>query len=333
MKNKPKGIYLLNEAAFNKIYGPEERADINAVVDISETVVTPESLKENPSVLEDVEIIFSGWGAPLMDAEFLALAPKLEAVFYGAGTIRHMVTEAFWERGIVVTSSYAANAVPVAEFCVSQILFSLKLGWRHVLNLKATGEWRQCANVPGAYGSRVGLISLGMIGRKTLELLKPYDLKISVFSTSLNAEDARRMGVSLYSLDEIFAECDVVSLHTPNIPATRGMIQGSHFKRMKTDATFINTARGAVVNEPEMIEVLKERADITALLDVTNPEPPEKNSPLYTLPNVVLTPHIAGSLSGECRRMGRYAVEECRRYLSGAPLQWQITREIAARLA
>jgi phosphoglycerate dehydrogenase-like enzyme len=111
------------------------------------------------------------------------------------------------------------------------------------------------------------------------------------------------------------------------------MITGAHIASMPADATFINTARGAVVNEPEMIEVLKERPDLTAVLDVTHPEPPATGSPLYTLPNVVLTPHIAGSLDGECRRMGSYAVEECRRYLAGEPPLWQITRETAARLA
>jgi phosphoglycerate dehydrogenase-like enzyme len=114
---------------------------------------------------------------------------------------------------------------------------------------------------------------------------------------------------------------------------TEGMITGEHLAMMKPNATFINTARGAVVREDEMIEVLQQRPDLFAILDVTYPEPPEPGSPLYTLPNVVLTPHIAGSLDNECRRMGKYAVTELRRYLNGEPPLWGITREQAAKLA
>ena len=111
------------------------------------------------------------------------------------------------------------------------------------------------------------------------------------------------------------------------------MITGEHFAMMKEDATFINTSRGAIVDELSMITVLQERSDLSVLLDVTYPEPPAEGSPLYTLPNVYLTPHIAGSMGGECRRMGQYAIDECRRYLLGEPLQWQVTKELAARMA
>jgi phosphoglycerate dehydrogenase-like enzyme len=111
------------------------------------------------------------------------------------------------------------------------------------------------------------------------------------------------------------------------------MITGAHIASMKQGATFINTARGAIVRENEMIEVLKQRPDLQAVLDVTYPEPPAAGSPLYTLPNVILTPHIAGSMDAECRRMGRYMVEELRRYVAGKPLRWEVTREAAANRA
>jgi phosphoglycerate dehydrogenase-like enzyme len=111
------------------------------------------------------------------------------------------------------------------------------------------------------------------------------------------------------------------------------MITGAHFAAMKENATFINTARGAIVRENEMIDVLKKRPDLWALLDVTYPEPPVPGSPLYTLPNVILTPHLAGSRDTECRRMGRIVVDELRRYLNNEPLHWAITREQAAKMA
>ena len=111
------------------------------------------------------------------------------------------------------------------------------------------------------------------------------------------------------------------------------MIRGSHFELMKPGAAFINTARGAIVNEPEMTAVLERRPEITALLDVTWPEPPVAGSPLYTLPNVVLTPHIAGSQERECRRMGQLMIDEFDRWSKGEPMRWAISRERAAILA
>ncbi len=134
-------------------------------------------------------------------------------------------------------------------------------------------------------------------------------------------------------LEEVFARCDVVSLHAPHLKETEGMITGRHLRSMQPGATFINTSRGAVVREGEMIDALREWPDLCAVLDVTAPEPPAADSPLYDLTNVVLTPHIAGSMHGECRRMGRYMLEELRRYLRGEPLLWRIDRETAARLA
>jgi len=125
----------------------------------------------------------------------------------------------------------------------------------------------------------------------------------------------------------------VVSLHTPWLPETVGMVTGAHLRSMKTDATFINTARGAIVREAEMIAALQERPDLTAVLDVTYPEPPEAGSPLYTLPNVILTPHIAGSMGRECQRMGRLMVDEFERYRAGEPLRWAISQEQAAVMA
>jgi len=111
------------------------------------------------------------------------------------------------------------------------------------------------------------------------------------------------------------------------------MIKPEHFKLMKPNSTFINSARGAVVDEEGMLDVLEERTDVYALLDVTYPEPPAENSRIYTLDNVILTPHIAGSMSNECKRMGDYAVNECRKYLAGEELSWNISKEQAAIMA
>lgn len=164
-------------------------------------------------------------------------------------------------------------------------------------------------------------------------LLKQFDLHVFAYDPFITPEEADKLGVSLKPLDALFQTCNVISLHTPRLKETEGMITGDHFRSMKPGAIFINTARGAVVRENEMMKVLKERTDIFAVLDVTHPEPPVPGSPLYTLPNVVLTPHIAGSMNAECRRMGRFIIQELDRFLSGSPLQWRVTEEMARTMA
>ncbi len=328
-----KGLFLLDEAAYQKIYRDEVREQIQQLVQVDAPLQTSQMIVANPSVLQDVEVILSGWGCPKLTGEFLAHAPRLKAVFYGAGSIRYFVTDAFWERGILVTTAYQANDIPVVEFTLAQILLSLKGYWHHVHTLKQTRVWWGPRSEPGGYGSTVGLISLGMIGRMVAEQLKRFDVHVLAYDPFATQETARTLNVELCGLDDVFIRSDVVSLHTPWLPETERMITGKHFASMKTGATFINTARGAIVREDEMAVALKARPDLYALLDVTYPEPPEPGSPLLQLPNMVITPHLAGPNDAECRRNGHLMVAELQRYVNGEPLRFAVTREKATIMA
>jgi phosphoglycerate dehydrogenase-like enzyme len=323
------GLYALDQTNLSLIYGPDEQRDIAQLIEIDPTPWNAEKLGANPSILSDIDVLVSGWGGPRLDAKLLAAAPRLKVFFYGAGAAAGLITQAAWDRGVQVTSAYAANAVPVAEYALAIILFCLKHGLR---NARATRELQSFPvheRCPGAYGSTVGLISLGMIGRHLLKLLGSFDLRVVVCDPFVSEHEAGQLGVKLLSLEELFRVSDVVSLHTPLLSETREMITGALIESMKPGSTFMNTARGAVVREKEMIQVLERRPDLQAVLDVTDPEPAVKGSKLYTLPNVVLTPHIAGSKDAECRRMGRAMVDELRRYLKGEPLKWAVTPELA----
>ena len=332
--SKKTAALVLDERSAHSIYGPEQRAAIREIAELRDGVVTRQALAETPALLAGVHLMFSGWGAPVLDAKLLAAAPQLEAVFYGAGSIRSMVTPEFWERGIVVTSSWQANAVPVAEFVEALVLLSLKRFWQATRACTSRAGFRH-PEVIGAYGAKVGLVSLGMVGRMTAERLRRHDLRLLAYDpfVSQSKADSLDLGIEMVSLETLFATCDVVSLHTPNLPSTRKMVTGALLASMKPGATFINSARGAVVDEEALIETLKVRADLQALLDVTDPEPPVEGSPLYSLPNVVLSPHIAGSMGDECKRMGALAVEQCRQHLAGKTPQWRITREMAEIMA
>jgi phosphoglycerate dehydrogenase-like enzyme len=325
-----RGLYILDNQPL--IYASADE-EIRRYVDFYAEPQTRESIAQRPSLLSDAEVVFSGWGSPVMDEAFLQSAPHLKAVFYGAGSIKSIVTEAFWERNIRITSAFAANAVPVVEYTISQILFSLKCGWYYASMTKKEGRFPPQVRVAGAYGSTVGIISLGMVGRKVCDMLRHFDVRVIAYDPFVSKEDADRLRVELVSLEELFRRSDVVSLHTPWLKETEGMITGEHFDSMKSHATFINTARGAIVKEEEMIAALQRRPDVYAILDVTHPEPPVDGSPLYTLANVVLTPHIAGSLSAECNRMGEFMLQELKRYVEGKPFKWEITKEKAMYMA
>jgi len=339
---KKRALFILNKESSEKIYGPEEIARINKYVDVISMPLSYEQVKENPEILSQCNIILSGWGGPCIDRWFIENAPNLEAVFYGAGSIRGIVTPEFWKSGIPITSSWAANAVPVAEYTMAQIVLCLKNTYSlHQLYTQeypdkiVTSESKESVfhdmyksrRAFGAYKTVVGIISLGMIGRLVCNLLKNLDIEIVAYDPYIKVEEAKVLGVKLVALDELFKISNVVSLHAPGLPETESMICGNHFELMMNGASFINTARGAIVNETEMIEVLKKRKDITAVLDVTYPEPPEIDSELFNMDNVFLTPHIAGSMDGECRRMGAYAVDELIRFLEGKELKYQINEK------
>lgn len=328
-----KGLFLVAPEWGPHLYGPEERAELDRAI---EWVAPPQSaaaVQANPGVLREVEVIFAGWGMAKMDETFLAAAPRLRAVFHAGGTIRYFVTDACWARGLTIASGAAINALPVVEYALATILFSLRDGWFYARRAHADGAFPPRRPMPGSYGTIVGLVSLGAIARRLCERLKPFDVRVIACDPFASAEAAAALGVELVTLDEVFARADVVSLHAPLLPATEGMITGRHFAAMKPGATFINTARGAIVRETEMIAVLEQRPDLQAVLDVTFPEPPVPGSPLYRLENVVLTPHIAGTTPAESRRIGRAMVAEFHRWRRGEPLLHGITREQAERMA
>lgn len=328
---KKKALFISSRT--NDIFSPQDQVEAAGLVDVYAPTMTAKQALADSSVLKDMQILLTGWGAPMLDEAFLDAAPNLEAVLYGAGSVRHIITDAFWRRNIVICSAWAANAIPVSEFTLAQILLGLKQ------TFQAAGYFHEHRNgypgqhVHGAYGGSVGIISLGMIGRRMVEHLNHFNVNLLAYDPIISKSEAKRLGVTLVDLDELFKSCQVVSLHAPLLEETRGMIRGEHLRLMQPNATFINTARGALVNEPEMIQVLQERPDLHAALDVTDPEPPAKDSPLWGLPNVFLTPHIAGSQGQECYRLGRYMLEDLRRYLAGQPLRWPLARNQVKQMA
>jgi phosphoglycerate dehydrogenase-like enzyme len=317
-------LFALDRAAYHAVYAPDAAAEIARRVMVPAPPQTKATLRAHPKLLANVDVLFSGWGAPRIDAEFLAAAPRLKAIFYGAGAINGWCTPAVWARGIAVTTANDANAIPVAEYTLATTLFSLKHGWRLAGDRGGPKRFEIRPEVPGNYGAVVGLVGMGTIARLVVKMLAPFGVRVITHDPFLAPEEAVRLGVTSVGLADLFALADVVSLHAPELANTRGMVTGALLRSMRPGATFINTSRGALVREGDLAAVLRDRPDLQAVLDVTEQEPLPPSSPLIGLENLVLTPHIAGSQGRECQRMGQHMVDELDRYLAGRPLLWQV---------
>lgn len=332
--HKPRSIFLLAERRFELIYNTHSVQQVCELTSNDGRAYSGEDVAGDPGKFSDVEIIFSGWGAPKMDAAMLKCFPNLKAFFYGAGSVRNFVTDAFWERPLLLTSAYKANAVPVADFTMASVIFGLKSAWKRCADLKAGIPTQHEQSLGVYHGSKVGVISLGAIGQLVCQRLT--SLELDVFAYDPFAPDAlfEELGVRrIDQLEDLFSNCDVVSLHAPWLPETVDLVTGAMLESMPSGATFINTSRGAIVEEGGMLKALQARPDLFAVLDLLKDEKTYHCHPLTKLPNVFITPHIAGSQGNECHRMGALAVEECRRYLNGEPPLTALTRESAERLA
>ena len=291
----------------------------------------------NGTDFQDVDFIFSTWGMPSLSEEKIgSVFGSLKAVFYGAGSVQAFA-RAFLARGVRVFSAWQANAVPVVEFAVSQIVLANK-GYFASCGVKSKERLQALRaashGYPGNYGAKVGILGAGQIGSRVIERLKrDYKLDVYVFDPFLPDEKAAKLGAVKTDLKTIFSSCVTISNHLANNPQTVGIITADLLASMPERCTFINTGRGAQVDHAALYEAMKARPESTALLDVTWPEPLDDGDPLYSLPNVIITPHIAGSQEAECERMAEYMLDEAKRFTAGEPLLYEVTEEMLKTMA
>lgn len=307
----------------------------NTLAEIDSTFVHVDCLtKEDLHADMDCQYIFSTWYMPVFsEQEVVDYFPNLKAIFYAAGTVKSFAGP-FLRNGVRVFSATQANGVPVAEFTVSQIIlankgyFQAARRFRRPIWRRAFGRLRRFAEShTGNYESVVGLLGCGAVGSKVVELLQAYDITVKVYDPFLSKEREEELGVKNVSLDEIFETADIVSNHLPDIPETKNIIDSHLLSKMKPFATLINTGRGAQIDESALNTVFRKRKDLTALLDVTVHEPPFPWSPLYWRKNIFLTPHLAGSLSGEVGRMIRYVYDNYCRLINGDNVEGEVFQQ------
>ncbi|MFI9553432.1 hydroxyacid dehydrogenase [Nonomuraea endophytica] len=311
---RPRTLVAMGAQVARRLLREPVRSRLALVADVDPDLVVTDFAAVD---LAEVEVLYTSWGCPMVTAEVLAGAPRLRAIVHAAGSVKHHVSEACWQRGIKVSSAAAANAEPVAEFTLAAILFANKRVFDIARDYRASRTGRDWdARYPGFgnYRRTVGVVGASRIGRRVIELLRPFDLEVLVSDPYLHEE----LGVAHVGLDELVARCDVVSLHAPDLPETRHMIDTARLAAMRDGATLINTARAALVDQDALTAELAS-GRLHAVLDHTAPEILPSGSVLYDLPNALVTPHIAGSLGGELARMADLAVDELVRYARGLP--------------
>lgn len=284
-------------------------------------------------LLAGTEVLFGHWGCPTLTAGALEAMPRLAMFAYAAGTVKWQVTDAVWDRGILVTSAAAANAVPVAEFAAAAIVLANKgFVWLSAAQRDPSIEVLIDPTTLGNHAKRVGLVGASHVGRLTRDLLRPHDLEVAFFDPYLSAEEAQSLDALVMPLDELCGWCDVLSIHAPDVESTKGMIGARELALLRDGTAVINTARGALI-DAQALEAELVRGRLQAILDVTDPEPLPVDSPLRSLPNVVLTPHIAGAVGSETTRLADLAVREVQRFAAGEPPLHPVERSDLERIA
>lgn len=331
-----KAIFLSNNP--NKIfevYPAANIAQIKGMCALQDVVVTHMTLSDHAEMTRSADYIFSTWGMPSLSAgEIEQYFPKVKAVFYAAGSVQAFARP-FIDKGIRVISAWQANAVPVAEYASAQIILANKGFFHCIRNAKTAYQAaRQTAGLfPGNYSTKVGILGAGMIGSLVIQKLRDMNVEIQVFDPFLSEKRAQALGVTCCDLPEIFSRCQTISNHLANNPQTRHILTSVHFDAMLPQAVFINTGRGAQVVEADLMKALLNEPGRMAILDVMDPEPPMADNPLLSLDNVILTPHIAGSMGYEVHRMSQYVIDDFRRIAAGSEPLYEVTGEMLAIMA
>ncbi|MGW6738451.1 hydroxyacid dehydrogenase [Streptomyces sp. NPDC055013] len=330
-----RAVFAMDPVHLPHLFPPPLMARLRQAAELDPTLVVRDFTDPAVAgVLARTEVLITGWGCPHLDTGVLTAAPGLRAVLHAAGSVRSLVGDALWKAGVTVSSAVAGNALPVAEYTLAMILLAGKDAFGHRERFRTTHAYpthRETA-ATGNVGRRVGVIGASRVGRRLLELLRPFDFTVLLHDPYVSAAEAAELGAESLSLDDLLRRSDIVSLHAPDIPETYRMLDGERLGLIRDGGVLINTSRGALVDPVALTDELVS-GRLHAVLDVTEPEPLPAGSPLYHLPNVFLTPHIAGSLGNELERLGRIVVEELERVAGGGGLVHEVREGDLGRVA
>ena len=301
---------------------------IEASTSINPGAPTVENIK---ATIKDADVAITSWGNPLMTEDILNECPNLKLLMHAAGSVKPVVTDELWDRGVRVCASTKPLGTGVAETTLGFAISASKNFY--ALNDDIHNGGYGVKDVKELYELTVGVVSAGFVGRHFIKLLGNFGVDILLYDPFVTAEQAEKMGCKKAELNELLASSDIVSLHAPSIPETYHMINADTLKLMKKDAILINTSRGSVLDEKALYEHMKAGNLKYACLDVYDPEPIEADNPLRTLKNVIMTPHIAGLAANGILRIGAHSAEEIQRFINGEPLECEVRKEMLDKMA
>lgn len=332
---KPKLALCYDQRLYRESFRPLDWERLAAVVDIVDRKPLMSFIDARAAaVLPEVEVLITGWDAPLLDEAGLANLPRLKMISHLGATVKAHHGPAVWHRGVRVSSAVEATAYPVVEFTIAAIVFSGKQV------LARARKYRETRTFPspddefdiGLMGQTIGIVGASRVGMPVIERLRTFDVDVLVYDPFLSREHARGLGAEkIDDLDDLVMRSDIVSIHAPITDTTINMFDGRRLAKLRDGATLINTARGVLVDQAALIEELKS-GRISAVIDVTHPEPLPPDSPLFSLPNVLLTPHMAGPMGLERSRMFAAVVDEVERYCGGKALRGEISLSSLGRI-
>lgn len=334
---KPRAVIAINRELYPTLLSPLDLTRLREMTELLNddppATITKEFLMKH---LPTADIAITSWFSARLDEEVLAAAPNLKLVCHAAGSVRPIVSETLWGRKIQVMSGAAAIAYGVAEYCLGLMLMASKrVFW--LTQGTRQGLWTELSPCFGGffelYQQKVGVIGAGHIGKHLIRLLRNFDCQVLAYDPYLSAEQAAEMGcLKVETLEELFSQCRVVSLHAPTNESTRHMLRGHHFAALPKGAVFINTAGSIQIHEEEFLAELR-RGRFVACVDRCHQEPCALDHPYRSLPNVILSPHIAGAFAENKLRIGTYVVDEIARWIEKKPLQYEVTEAKLATMA
>ncbi|MFD5264676.1 hydroxyacid dehydrogenase [Streptomyces sp. NPDC058335] len=331
----PRAVFAMDPVHLPLLFPVPLLTRLRRTADIDPTLVVRDFADPAAATaLAGAEVLITGWGCPRLGPDTLAATPRLRSVLHAAGSVRSLIGEPLWKHGITVSSAVVGNAVPVAEYTLAMILLAGKDAFTHRERFRRTHAHPSADETAplGNIGRRVGVIGASRVGRRLLELMRPYEFEVLLHDPYIDPAEAAELGARLLPLEDLLRYSDIVSLHAPDIPETLHMLDRDRLALVRDGGVLINTSRGALIDHAALTDELVS-GRLHAILDVTEPEPLPADSPLYRLPNVFLTPHIAGSLGNELERLGRIVVGELERLAEGLPLAHEVRHEDLARVA
>ena len=336
-------VLAMRPSLLPDLLGPELLARLSEVADVRhDAVITGWDAPVASELLADANVLLTGWGAPRLDADVLDRAPLLSAVVHAAGSVKGLLADEVWHRGIAVSSAAEANALPVAQYTVATIVLARKRafhlakeyrrGWP-VLPEDGEDAGNNGLTVGVVGASRIGqLVLTGLTGLADLADLAGQGVRLLLADPHVDETTAASLGARLVDLDTLCATSDVVTLHAPALPQTRHLLDDRRLSLIRSGGIVVNTARGALVDTDALARHCA-AGRLDAVLDVTEPEPLPPGHPLLAMPNVFVTPHIAGAHGNEVRRLGAYAVADVERHLRGEPMHGAVTHLDLERIA